>query len=158
MDRSRAAMRARIAELSQRHCKSEADLNASMRELLELGGEDARWDVLEAVYAAFRDLKKATPVDTGRARSGWQITDSYSEADSYCPGPDAASVNAAVQKAEKAMAGASLTKAQAVWVYNNVQYILALEAGWSKRQPGGFIGRFLAQLQTAVAHIGASHA
>ncbi len=158
MDRSRPAMRARIDALVQRHCQSEADFNAAVKELVELRGADARWDVLEAVYRAFSDLKEATPVDTGRARSGWQITDSYSEADSYCPGPDRASIDAAARKAADAMNSASLTEAQAVWVYNNVQYILALEAGWSKRQPGGFIGRFLSQLQMAVAHLGGAHA
>ena len=158
MDRSRSAMKARIASLVQMHCQSEADFNAAVAELVKAKGEDARWDVLEAVYRAFADLKEATPVDTGRARSGWQITDSYSEADSYCPGPDRASIDAAARKAADAINSASLTKAQTVWVYNNVVYILALEAGWSKRQPGGFIGRFLSQLQAAVAHFGASHA
>ena len=43
--------------------------------------------------------------------------------------------------------GASLTEADVIYIVNNVEYIMMLEAGWSKKQPAAFIGNFLNTLK-----------
>jgi hypothetical protein len=45
----------------------------------------------------------------------------------------------------------SLMKSDLVYVINNVEYVLYLEAGWSKRQPGGFVARFLSNCKRRIA-------
>ena len=48
---------------------------------------------------------------------------------------------------EAVPSGASLTEADVIYIVNNVEYIMMLEAGWSKKQPAGFIGNFLNTLK-----------
>jgi hypothetical protein len=78
-----------------------------------------------------------TPVDTGHARANWvpSVGDPFSS----------------VVEADTAYASgaADVLSYQlgdgAAWVSNNVPYILALNDGWSKQQPAGFVERAIAE-------------
>ena len=49
-----------------------------------------------------------------------------------------------------------LTQADAIHVTNNVEYLLALEAGWSAQAPNGFIGLFLERLRQRLNQLAAA--
>lgn len=78
-----------------------------------------------------------TPVDTGHARANWvpSVGDPFgSEVDNdSAHGAGVADV-----------LGYQLGDG-AAWVSNNVPYILALNDGWSKQQPAGFVERAIAE-------------
>jgi hypothetical protein len=42
-------------------------------------------------------------------------------------------------------------KSDLIFVINNVEYILYLEAGWSRQAPQGFLGPFLANCKRRIA-------
>lgn len=67
-------------------------------------------------------------------------------------------VRAEINNSLSAVEG-QLTQADIIWVYNNVEYVLALDAGWSKHQAGNFIALFLQELKSrldAMARAGGS--
>lgn len=71
-----------------------------------------------------------TPVDTGRARAGWDIT--VSDPTQYLPPPG--------QYGDKGPpSGVEIHGDQPVYVVNNVEYIEALEYGHSKQAPAGMV-------------------
>ena len=59
--------------------------------------------------------------------------------------------------ASEAVANApDLTTADVVYIVNNVKYILILNAGWSKKQPAGFIDNMLDEIKRALEEIARS--
>lgn len=85
----------------------------------------------------FRGVVFLTPVDTGRARSGWQIgigsIPSGNPSSSSSP-PASPSVS-------------SIDGKQKVFIVNNVTYIIFLEAGHSDQAPSGMVAVTMAQIQ-----------
>lgn len=79
-------------------------------------------------YFAFEILRrvvKRTPVDTGRARGGWQVTlNSPSDKKSDTTDP---SGGAAIEAGNSVIAGSQ--PFQVIWMSNNVDYIRILEEG-----------------------------
>jgi len=74
-------------------------------------------------FEALRRIVKRTPVDTGRARGGWQVTLTV-PAEGQSSNTDGKGVVAAgrsVMKAAKPF--------QVIWISNNVEYIRILEEG-----------------------------
>lgn len=88
------------------------------------------------VLEALRRLVTKTPVDTGRARGGWQV-----EIGQFPKGqvdrldPD----GQATISAGSAVAGEIRTPVRCV-IANNVEYIEALEHGHSQQAPNGMLG------------------
>lgn len=148
IDRSRAAMRRRIEMLNRQHCSTAQELNKALKELFALNRENIRQGIVLTILAAFSNLVKRTPVDTGRLRAGWRVSDTGAN---YCPPKgeyppyQGDNIGAAISDAMADVG--QLTKADVIWVYNNVEYVLALNAGWSKKQLGGFIDRFLDEVK-----------
>lgn len=79
---------------------------------------------------------RATPVDTGRARFGWDVT--LLSPSGWAP-PEGAERYPAndIQRALGALA--SIRFGDEVWIVNNVVYISRLNDGWSDQQPAGFV-------------------
>lgn len=147
IDRSRGAMRRRIEELNARHCQTAAELGKTLNELVRLENKVWREAVVIALLECFANLVRRTPVDTGRLRAGWRISD-YDSSFAPAAGNYAqyqGHVAAAIDKAIDCQN--EMTSADVLWIYNNVEYVLALNAGWSKRQAGGFIDLFLQELK-----------
>ena len=53
------------------------------------------------------------------------------------------------------MKSAQLSQADVIYIINNVEYILALEAGWSVQPPKGFIGLFLKRVRSELNNLAA---
>lgn len=155
IDRRRSAFKRRLRQLESLHTDDVQKLGAALVEFVQVSEQLAWTMALSAVANCFSDLVRRTPVDTGRARAGWMFT---TESTQTVPPPGEyaeykADIAAAV---DNALAGVNLDEATVVYITNNVEYILALEAGWSKEQAGGFIALFLAeltqQLEAATRH------
>ena len=154
---SREWYRQRIRTLDERNCTTAAQLQATLDEMTALSVGEMRAGVVRVILDGFDRVVQATPRDTGRAQAGWQISSDPSILD-YVPPvkkrPEGdelggqrhiAGYAAMIRKAVPS--GASLTEADVIYIVNNVEYIMMLEAGWSKKQPAGFIGNFLNTLK-----------
>ena len=122
------------------------DLQRAVDTWLSAAREDALLALLAQLVTCFGRLVHRTPVATGRARVGWHIA---GESDEWKPDPgdyEEAKGDAARLIAREVAKLGGLTDADRIFIMNNVEYILPLEAGWSKRQGGGFTAIFLAEL------------
>lgn len=160
IDRSRAAFRRRIEELNRKHCKDARELAKVLKEMTSLSRQELRQGIAAAVLQCFENLVIRTPVDTGRLRAGWRIgasgpvtTPPKGQYPTFKA--DEPSVRNAIKGACSLDGGTRLTQADTLWIYNNVEYVLALNAGWSKDQAGGFIDLFLSELKTKLQKLAA---
>lgn len=155
--RSREWYRQRLKVLDERTCTTQAQLQATLDEMVTLSVGEMRAMIARNILDGFGRLVQATPRDTGRARAGWKISSDPSILDYVPPvikrpeadgagGNDMLPRYAAMIR-EAVPSGASLTEADVIYIVNNVEYIMMLEAGWSKKQPAGFIGNFLNTLK-----------
>lgn len=155
IDRSRAAFRKRIEELDRQHVESAQELGKILREMTNLSRREIREGIAAALFRAFLNLVRETPHDTGRLRAGWRISDSgpnsLPDKGLYPEFQTDNSIVAAI--AQSIECGQRLSSADVLWIYNNVEYVLALNAGWSTKQPGGFIDRFLASMKRELEKI-----
>lgn len=81
-------------------------------------------------------IVRRTPVDTGRARASWSMSlDTIQGAGDVGSGTTSTVpvVNPAV------LADLKRDPYRVVWIFNNVNYILALENGHSKQAPAGMV-------------------
>lgn len=95
-------------------------------ELVEFLNQEMRSRLLQALA----DLKRTTPVDTGRARNSWLITDSPTD---YNNSVSSNSLRG------KILTPASKTKFEQFYITNGVTYIDKLNAGSSKQAPSRFV-------------------
>ena len=142
----RAALQRRMRAANARVCRDTRQTNNAIREWMEAAHEDALLALLAQIMDCYGRLVQRTPVDTGRARAGWHIegqTDEWTpDAEAY---EEAKGKAAGIIARETAKLG-GLAGADVVYIMNNVEYILPLEAGWS-RQSSGFIALFLTELR-----------
>lgn len=92
-----------------------------------------------------RNIVLSTPVDTGRARSNWQVAvgtpiDDVKQA--YSPGAqlgfeESANASAAIQQGEVAISRA--IPGQPIFITNNLPYVKRLNDGHSAQAPAGFV-------------------
>ena len=148
--------RDRIRQLDSKVCNSGKELQETVSKLVEAHASLARAAIASAIVREFGELIKQTPVDTGRARAGWSIGTEPSE---WTPPPGVweeflanGYIDAAVAKG---LTNKKLSESEVVYICNNVKYILALEAGWSKQAPQGFIGKFLQRLNMQLNQLAA---
>ena len=91
-----------------------------------------------------------TPVDTGRARGNWQLTQ-RSPAEDMVPETSAkvssseTPPSAILMEAEQTASGAQL--GDDIWISNNLPYIDALEEGRSQQAPHGMVALSLAEAE-----------
>ena len=148
--------RDRIRQLDSKVCNNGKELQETLTALVEAHAGLARAAIAAAIVREFGELIKQTPVDTGRARAGWSIG---TEPSDWTPPPGVweefisnGFVDAAVAKG---LTNKKLSEADVIYICNNVQYIMALEAGWSKQAPQGFIGKFLKRLNMQISQLAA---
>ncbi len=87
-----------------------------------------------------------TPVDTGRARGNWQVSVSTAST-SILESRDVVG-RETVQKGQDKLA--SLGFAEIVWISNNLDYVVFLEAGSSNQAPKGMVAITLQEIQSTV--------
>lgn len=144
-----------MREVNARVVTGTAETNRAIREWMKAAHEDALLAMLAQLMDCYGRLVQRTPVDTGRARAGWHIegqTDEWKpEVGAY---EEAKSNAAAIISAQTEKLG-GLTNADIIYIMNNVEYILPLEAGWS-RQSSGFVALFLLELRTQLERAAAA--
>lgn len=143
LDRSRAAMRRRIEELNRRNARTATELSDFLKEQVRLGNELMRADVIAATKKCFTNLILRTPVETGRLRAGWQFTGDVSDIE-WKPGESREEIIRAIANSIRQSV---FSETDALYVFNNVEYLLYLNAGWSRHQAGNFIDLFLQELK-----------
>lgn len=79
----------------------------------------------------------ATPVDTGRARSNWQVEIGQPASGTIEPLAGAGSAGAAIEAAKAVIETA--VPGNTVHITNNLDYIGRLNDGWSAQAPAGFV-------------------
>ena len=94
----------------------------------------------------FTDLVMNTPVDTGNAKGGWQVS------------VDTPTDNVRIRKDKQgnltvkhglAKINSATNPYSLLYLQNNVPYIIPLDKGHSKQKPNGFISQALARLETS---------
>jgi hypothetical protein len=96
-----------------------------------------------------RQVTISTPVDTGRARWGWNIT--VNAPSTTVPPPGIYPMPTIDQHIENPID--SITVTDAIYITNNVPYIKRLNAGYSKNHPARFVEQAAARVQAAVSKL-----
>lgn len=102
--------------------------------------------VRETALAADQTVVLATPVDTGRARSNWQVQLNGpvdTARDAYVDGAEGSTrgqnAQAAIEQARAVISGYNGSKDRAIHITNNLPYIGRLNEGSSAQAPAGFV-------------------
>ena len=96
-----------------------------------------------------RRIVLKTPVDTGRARGNWFVTIG-SPSGAVSQGTDPGG-QASIARGSAVITG--LTKPQAIWISNNLPYIVRLENGHSRQAPAGMVAVSLAEMSAFLTRI-----
>lgn len=137
----------KMKEVNDRICANGRDLQQAFQQWVDAAHEDGLLAFLAQLADCYGRLVQRTPVDTGRARAGWHIEGEPSE---WKPAPgeyEKAKAEAAAIISQEVLKLEALSKADVIYIMNNVEYILPLEAGWS-RQSSGFWALFLSELSS----------
>lgn len=143
----RRELQRQMEEANGRICANGRDLQQAFQQWVDAAHEDGLLAFLAQLADCYGRLVQRTPVDTGRARAGWHIEGEPSE---WKPAPgeyEKAKAEAAAVISQEVLKLEDLSKADVIYIMNNVEYILPLEAGWS-RQSSGFWALFLSELSS----------
>lgn len=143
----RQQLQRQMEEANDRICANGRDLKKAFQQWVNAAHEDGLLAFLAQLADCYGRLVQRTPVDTGRARAGWHIEGEPSE---WKPAPgeyEKAKAEAAAVISQEVLKLEALSKADVIYIMNNVEYILPLEAGWS-RQSSGFWALFLSELSS----------
>lgn len=154
----RRELQRQMEEANDRICANGRDLKKAFQQWVNAAHEDGLLAFLAQLADCYGRLVQRTPVDTGRARAGWHIEGEENE---WRPDKDAfqktgkepnQTLPPLSQEERNAIAREvakleDLSKADVIYIMNNVEYILPLEAGWS-RQSSGFWALFLSELSS----------
>lgn len=139
-----AAIKTRIAVLEKQRTNDVDKFNRIMRELVELKGQEALLLTKKTVIDGFERIMTRTPVDTGRALASWQFDVDKDPKGEVPPGDYKGNMSQHIQEETDKVR----TAPPGVWYFaNHLNYIEALEAGWSKQQPAGMVGLTLREMQ-----------
>ena len=108
--------------------------------------------VKKACFDMFSRIVQLTPVDTGRAKAGWQVGVNTMPPGSD-PGPVAKGGKA---PAPKPINIPNIQSGDTLWLVNNVQYITVLEDGHSQQAPAGMVKTTITEFQSYIAKAVAS--
>ena len=143
----RKQLQREMEEANARACANGRDLQKAFQQWVNAAHEDGLLAFLAQLADCYGRLVQRTPVDTGRARAGWHIEGEENE---WRPDPgeyEKAKAEAAAIISQEVLKLEALSKADVIYIMNNVEYILPLEAGWS-RQSSGFWALFLSELSS----------
>lgn len=95
-------------------------------------------------FDLFTKITLRTPVDTGRARAGWDVT--VGEPTAYVP-PEGTYGDKPFPE------GVQINGEQPSYVVNNLEYIEALEHGHSKQAPAGMVRISMLEVQAEIEDV-----
>jgi len=115
---------------------------------LEKHGQSVRRAALELVAETamnlLADTVRLTPVDTGRARSGWHVS---SNPDSHWTPDEGGSFPDETQIIQREQGRAAGHQGLSLYLINNVEYIVSLEYGRSRQAPAGMVRSAMEELR-----------
>lgn len=118
-----------------------SELNSSFAKVMANIEDGIKNDVMVKIAMdTHRNLQKATPHQTGRAKAGWNTTVDSAPSD-WAPPAGKRSYAQTSFSGENSIAFDS-----EINISNNVEYIIPLEQGHSKQRPHGFINTVLSRL------------
>jgi hypothetical protein len=126
--------------------ESAAGFSAALMELCNEVDGSVVAVIKKACFDLYAQIVKRTPVDTGRAKGSWGIGVEHSDA--VLP-PGEYGDNGVVQMVGDATDGVfsfNVNDEQVV-IYNNLEYIEALESGHSAQAPSGMVAISLAEFE-----------
>ena len=98
-----------------------------------------------ATIEFYRQVSVSTPVDTGRARSGWFITVNSPSTEVLPEGRYRLSLTQTVPGA--------ISVSDKIYITNNTPYIGKLNDGYSRQAPARFVELAAARIQTAISKL-----
>lgn len=146
---------ARIHAVNKRIVKNASGMAKSYEEFIKLAQGKAVSYIIDVLMLNYPRLVVRTPVDTGTARKGWQIsvntqseyTPKYLRQPNIYPETkdDADAREYAINQIQSQLEG--LMQTDVIHITNNVRYILGLEAGIYSNQNQAFIARFIKEVK-----------
>ena len=127
----RRELQRQMEEANGRICANGRDLKKAFQQWVNAAHEDGLLAFLAQLADCYGRLVQRTPVDTGRARAGWHIEGEENE---WRPDPgeyEKAKAEAVAIISQEVLKLEDLSKADVIYIMNNVEYILPLEAGWN---------------------------
>lgn len=149
-EQRRRKNKAKIDAANRRVVTSAKDFHTALAQIADATYEDL-WDGVFQITAQFcYGVADRTPHDTARAKGSWQIGFEPTEASlpETFKGTVSEVMSAISAKIEKA--ASDERRPSIIYVSNNVQYIMQLEAGHSRQAPQGMIALTLAELSAAI--------
>ena len=120
-----------------RECRNAFEFAADLERAAEvLGVGFAKEATVEIALQLHRKIVLGTPVDTGRARANWQISESAPEL-GVILGRDLAPIP-------------KLSGDTTIYITNSLPYIVPLEYGHSKQAPHGMVRKAIAEVASSV--------
>jgi hypothetical protein len=116
---------------------------SNLAKQVEVGTQDMIKRVALDIDSA---LVLTTPVDTGRARSNWQVSIGKTAAGTI---DQPASPSETIGNAKSELAKLRDSDSS-VHITNNLPYIQRLNEGWSPQQPAGFVDQAIATVVGAI--------
>ena len=126
-----------------------SEVNRKFNEMIDLG-VGMQDDLLKYTEEIFKRIVMRTPVRTGRARAAWHMLPPNTPGDSYAYTVPAGPHQAQAQSFDGSLSGAHTGPWDTI-IGNNVDYIIALEAGHSRQAPNGMVAVTLLELTNALA-------
>jgi hypothetical protein len=127
---------------------SPSQFNRNMRRLGSNVAKNADALVRKCALAVDATVVLATPVDTGRARSNWQVelnAPAEGAREAYSPGKgrstEGANTRAAIEQGKQVIAtyNKGSSRDRSIHITNNLPYIGKLNDGHSAQAPAGFV-------------------
>lgn len=128
--------------------KSLLDLAIAMEAKITKIEKEANQTAIRTAIAVVSDLSYNTPVDTSQALSNWQVSLDNPISGTigpHIPGHFGSTQFASAQQTIQAAIAVLMRKkpGQAIYIVNNLDYIVDLDNGTISRQPGAFTARAL---------------
>lgn len=128
--------------------KSLNDLSRELRRRANAVGDETSKAVRTVAINVLTSLVTATPIDTGKARSNWQVGINSApdgELPAFSPGSHGSTagqnVAAALAAGTDVVQRFQATTDTSVQIVNNLPYISSLDAGASDQAPAGFVAK-----------------
>lgn len=120
------------------------ELNAAFAEIQEATQEEIFELTRDTAIQLYKKCFIGTPVKTGRARRGWQLSE---DATSYVPekGSAFSPQELATEESKQISTTLSEPASDRYYIINNVEYVQRLEAGHSQQAPNGWIANALVE-------------
>lgn len=125
-----------MRRLNRRVCRSGREFQNTLNALIDASNAETEEIVRASVIGLYGELVDKIPKDTARAASGFVIDQQPSE---WAPPPGDYKTELARIVQENIDRVGKLPPGASICIFNNVEYLLALENGHSVQAPTGFI-------------------